>query len=46
MFPRQDRDPTFQAGENVVAAIGAQITELKAEIKAQSARIDVLQRVI
>ena len=46
-----------QAGENVIAAIGAQITELKAgietqitevkaEIKAQSARIDVLQRVI
>ena len=53
-----------QAGENVVAAIGAQITELKAqinilgakidsqgaeirsEIKAQTARIDILQRVI
>ena len=45
------------AGENVVAIIGAQITELKAkidaqgarieaEIKAQTARIDVLQRVI
>ena len=45
------------AGENVVAVIGAQITELKAkidaqgarieaEIKAQTARIDVLQRVI
>ena len=44
------------AGENVVAVIGAQITELKAkidaqgarieaEIKAQTARIDVLQRV-
>ena len=53
-----------QAGENVIAAIGAQITELKAqiailgakidsqgaeirsEIKAQTARIDILQRVI
>ena len=46
-----------QAGENVIAAIGAkidargvrieaQITEIKAEIKAQTARIDVLQRVI
>ena len=35
-----------QAGENVIAAIGAQITALKAEIKAQTARIDVLQRVI
>ena len=45
------------AGENVVAVLGAQITELKAkidaqgarieaEIKAQTARIDVLQRVI
>ena len=40
MFPRQDRDPTFQAGENVVAAIGAQITELKAGIDAQGARIE------
>ena len=46
-----------QAGENVIAAIGAkidaqgarieaQITEIKAEIKAQTSRIDVLQRVI
>ena len=40
MFPRQDRDPTFQAGENVVAAIGAQITELKAGIDAQGVRIE------
>ena len=30
----------LQAGENVIAAIGAQITELKAELKAQGARID------
>ena len=46
-----------QAGENVIAVLGAkidaqgarieaQITELKAEIKAQTSRIDVLQRVI
>ena len=30
----------LQAGENVIAAIRAQITELKAELKAQGARID------
>ena len=53
-----------QAGENVIAVLGAkidaqgakidsqgarleaQITEIKAEIKAQTSRIDVLQRVI
>ena len=46
-----------QAGENVIAVLGtkidaqgaridAQITEIKAEIKAQTERIDVLQRVI
>ena len=38
------------AGENVVAAIGAKIdaqgVRIEAEIKAQTARIDVLQRVI
>ena len=47
----------YLSGHNVIAAIEAkidsqsartdvQITELKAEIKAQTARIDVLQRVI
>ena len=36
----------LQAGENVIAAIGAQITELKAELKAQGARIDDLQKVV
>ena len=46
-----------QAGQNVIATIGAQIAELRAEMKAgfaevnaridaQGARIDVLQRVI
>ena len=38
------------AGENVVAVLGAKIdaqgARIEAEIKAQSARIDVLQRVI
>ena len=58
------RKAAAKPGENVIAAIGAQITELKAqiailgakidsqgaeirsEIKAQTARIDILQRVI
>ena len=46
-----------QAGQNVIAVIGAQLTEfraeldtrltrIEAEIKTQTARIDILQRVI
>ena len=39
-----------QAGENVIAVLGAKIdaqgVRIEAEIKAQTARIDVLQRVI
>ena len=41
---------TLSAGENVVAVLGAKIdaqgARIEAEIKAQTARIDVLQRVI
>lgn len=54
---RADDEVRAQAGQNVITAIGAQITELKARIDAQSAeigtkidavnsRIDTLQRVI
>ena len=54
---RADDEVRSQAGQNVITAIGAQITELKARIDAQSAelgakidavnsRIDTLQRVI
>ena len=37
---RADDEVRSQAGQNVITAIGAQITELKARIDAQSARID------
>lgn len=54
---RADDEVRAQAGQNVITAIGAQITELKVRIDAQSAelgakidavnsRIDTLQRVI
>ena len=47
---RADDEVRAQAGQNVIAAIGAKIdaqgARIEAEIKSQTARIDVLQRVI